>query len=415
MYKDHLRYCHAWGKWLLWDETRWREETTLLAFDYCRRISRKLNQKDGTKTAEKASFARGVESFARSSRTFATLPEQWDKSDGLLNCPDGTINLLDLSIRPPVPTDYITKRTRVTPRRGPHPVFDKFLKEITEGDEALAEYHKRSLGACLSGAIQDNFLLFWYGTGQNGKNTFGDFVKWILGDYAKVIPAETLMSDRRGPQHPTDLANLRGIRLAVSSEVEEGSYFNEQRIKSLTGDAMISARFMRQDFFEFRRTHKHLVFGNHRPLLRVVDPGLRARLHIIPFRAHFSPEERDPDMQQKLMAEAPQILYWLMEGHQEWAQDGYLKKCSAVQAETDSYFEAQSTPEMWIAECCIVGADHHETAKDLFKSYREWKEQRGEGVMSQTRWGEWMGQRFSKGPIGGRIVYRGITLSLPVI
>lgn len=409
MYQDYLRYCHAWGKWLLWDETRWREETTLLAFNYCRLISRNLNQKDGTKTAEKASFARGVEAFARSSRTFATHPEQWDREDMLLNCTDGTIDLGNSSsLREASQVDYITKRMRVTPKAGPSPVFDKFLNEITCGDESLAQYHKRSLGACLSGAVKDNFFLFWYGTGQNGKNTFGDLVMWMLGDYAKQIGVETLMNSKHGDKHPTDLATLRGLRLAVCSEVEEGSYFNEQRIKSLTGDTMISARFMRQDFFEFRRTHKHLVFGNHRPLLRVVDPGLRSRLHIVPFKAHFPPESKDPDMARKLMAEAPQILQWLIEGHQEWLEDGYLKKCSAVQDETDNYFEAQSTPEMWVSECCRLDEVARAGAKDLYKSYKAWKEQRGEGVISQTRWGEWMGQRYAKKNYSGRSVYVGI-------
>src|SRR5262245_33816214 len=148
--------------------------------------------------------------------------------------------------------DYITKVTRVSPRLGPKPLFDKFMWDITLGDHDLIDYHQRSLGATLSGATSDHWLLFWIGMGGNGKNTLGDLVGWIMGDYAKVIPTETLMSVR-SQQHPTELANLRGVRLAISSEVPEGLFWNESRIKSLTGDTMISARFMRGDFFEFPR------------------------------------------------------------------------------------------------------------------------------------------------------------------
>jgi putative DNA primase/helicase len=321
--------------------------------------------------------------------------------------PGGTYELDTGEIHAHRKEDHITKVSQVTAVEGEHPIFDMFLKDITLNDEGLVEYLQRALGACLSGAIQDNFLLFWYGTGQNGKNTFGDLVTWILGDYAKVIPIDTLISSKN-PPHSTILANLRGLRLAVCSEVSEGSYWDESRVKSLTGDTEISARFMRQDFFEFPRTHKHLVYGNHRPMLRIVDPGMKSRLHIVPFKAYFPPDARDPLMRQKLEAEAPAILHWLIQGHMKWLEDGYLKKCSAVQAETDSYFEAQSTNEAWLEDCCVEGDGRKANAKDLYQNFKQWKEARGEGVISQNRWGEWMSQRFEKHRTGAGYVYERI-------
>jgi P4 family phage/plasmid primase-like protien len=269
-------------------------------------------------------------------------------------------------------------------------------------------YHQRSLGACLSGALQDNFLLFWFGTGQNGKNTLGELIGWILGHYSKVIPMETLTA-AKGQQHPTILANLRGIRLAVSSEISEGSHWDEARVKALTGDREISAHFMHQDFFEFPRTHKHLVYGNHRPMLRVVDPAMQARLHIVPFKAYFPPDARDSTLPDRLRAEAPQILAWLIAGHEQWLEDGYLKKCSAVQAETESYFQAQSTNEAWLTECCIEEHERQTAAKELYASYKKWKEERGEGVMSQSRWAEWLGTRgYEKLYTRGLVHYIGL-------
>lgn len=412
LYGQQFRYCKAWGRWMHWTERQWAIESTDLPFDAMVRLIHSFNPEMRAQPA-KASFAGGAEKIAKASRGFATEPKEWDRNPSLLNEPSGTIDLEAGDIHPHVKTDYITKCTQVSQNDGPHPIFDLFLQDITLNDEALVNYHQRALGACLSGAIQDNFLLFWYGTGQNGKNTFGDLVAWILGDYAKVIPSETLMVDRSGSRHPTDLANLRGIRLAVSSEVEEGSYFNEQRIKSLTGDAMIAARFMRQDFFEFPRTHKHLIYGNHRPQLRVVDPALKSRLHIVPFKAHFPLEVRDPLMAHKLRGEAPEILSWLIAGHSQWLEDGYLKKCSAVQQETDSYFEAQSTPELWITDCCRLDVRASARASELYKSYSDFKESRGERPMSQTRWGEWMVSRYNRNRQSSGYVYDGLELVLP--
>jgi putative DNA primase/helicase len=283
------------------------------------------------------------------------------------------------------------------------------MHDITLGDVDLIDYHQRSLGATLSGAIFDHFLLFWLGEGRNGKNTLGDLIAWILGDYAKVIPTETLMSSK-SQRHPTELANLRGLRLAISSEVPEGSCWNESRIKSLTGDAMIAARFMGGNFFEFPRTHKHLVFGNHRPILRVVDTAIKARLHVVPFKAQFVGAAADPNMSTKLRAEAPQILHWLVMGHEKWLSDGQLLKCSAVDRETSEYFEAQSTPDMWVRERCIYDSsvkkgdagwqDRSGKAGVLYCDYSDWKKRRGELPISQTSWGEWMGARYKREKYG---------------
>lgn len=409
-YKDKLRYVKPWGSWLTWNTQRWKPEKTGLAFDMCRSVARLVNVEEN-KSVAKASFARGVEAYAQNSRTFATETSQWDCDEFLLATEGGTVDLRTNTTRPAQQTDYITKICRVAPSPGPHPLFDRFMRDICLEDEALIQYHQRSLGSILSGARTDHWILFWIGTGRNGKNTLGDLVAWILGDYARAIPSETLMSAKTN-RHPTDLATLRGLRLAMSSEVEEGSYWNEARIKSLTGDEQISARFIAQDFFEFPRTHKHLVFGNNRPMLRVVDEAMKARLHVVPFKADFTGAAGDPQMPAKLRSEAPQILQWLIDGHELWQEDGSLLKCSAVQAETDHYFESQSTPEMWVEEMCLAtDPDARSTSSELYASFKLWKENRGEKPMSQSRWGEWMSIRYRKVKSHGTPTYEGIRLN----
>lgn len=405
--KDKLRYCDLWGKWLEWDDFKWKPDSTLLAFHYSRMIAAKLNTAGG-KTPAKASFARGVEFLARTSRHFATIPDLWDRNNWLLNTPERTIDLESGESWEHRQADHITKCTRVSPADGPKREFDIFMQEITLGDEALARYLQISLGACLSGAIKEHWLLFWIGKGRNGKNTLGDLIMWIMGDYASAIPTSTLMSQKH-QTHPTDVASLRGLRLACASEVSEGSYWDEAKLQELTGDSVLKARFMRQDTFNFLRTHKFLIYGRHRPLLKVVDPGMQGRMHMVPFKASFLGRE-DLDMPAKLRAEAPQILQWLIDGHQSWLEDGKLHKCSAVQKETDDYFSSQSTPELWIHERCITDTLAACQAGILYGNFSDWKKSRGEGVPNQTRWGEWMIQRFTKKKTGGVYVYSGIDI-----
>ncbi len=428
---DAFRFVPEWGQWLAWDGVRWRVDV-----EGCARLEAKalcdsfadLARTDalfGEPGARQRAALRyqskktvdAVLDLATVEQALVVLSSQLDANEWLLNTPAGTVNLLDGTQREHRREDLITKVTSVGPVAESCPIFDGFLRDVTCNDRALAEYLQSALGACLSGALLDHWLMFWFGPGRNGKNTLGDLVGEILGDYSKQVPVQTLMADEHGSRHPTEIANLRGLRLAISSEIGEGEHWNESRVKELTGDSMLSARLMRQDFFEFRRTHKHLVYGNHRPMLRIVDPAMAARLHIVPFDATFSAElgNLDPQMPKKLRAEAPAILDWLIAGHTKWREDGTLKRCERVEHSTREYLDSQSTLDQWIDDRCVIIPDDGRSgrgwlkASELYADFATWKRDRGEDPLSQTRWGEWMERRYRRVTADGKR-YAGIHL-----
>jgi putative DNA primase/helicase len=290
----------------------------------------------------------------------------------------------------------ITHCTAVAPSTAGGAVFEKFLSEITLGDRELSEFLQASLGACLSGALEDHWMLFWIGQGRNGKNTLGDLVEDVMGDYAVKIQASTLMA-KSFESHPAEIAQLQGARIAISSEIDAGDFWHEARIKELTGDATLRARFMRENFFTFQRTQKHLVYGNCRPQLRSVGSAIKSRIKIVPFKASFLDRE-DKDLPRRLREELGYVLAWLIEGHSKWLTAGKkLPQCAAVEAESVDYFASQSTPEMWLAERCeVLSPDDRPLLQlprstDLYRDYSEWKKRRGEQPVSQTRWAEAMG------------------------
>lgn len=129
----------------------------------------------------------------------------------------------------------------------------------------------------------------------------------VLGDYHKTAPIETFTASTRD-RHPTDVAGLRGARLVTSVETEEGRRWAESKIKTLTGGDKIAARFMRQDFFEYAPQFKLFIAGNHKPGLCSVNEAMRRRLHLIPFTRTIPPEDRDPELAEKLQSEWPGIL-----------------------------------------------------------------------------------------------------------
>lgn len=414
MHAGRLLYAHSFGCWFEWDGTRWKREKTNKAFDFSRELARKVNR-EGKASIASASFCNGVEAFARADRAFAVIGTEFDHDNYLLNTPGGTFDLKTNTLHPHDPEDQITYCTAVTPNIKGGARFMQFMREVTGGDDELVHFIKVSLGACLSGAVESHWLLFWTGSGRNGKNTLGDLVMFVLGDYARKIPASTLMA-KSYEGHPTELASLKGIRLATSSEVSDGDHWHEARINELTGDTTISARYMRGDFFEFPRTHKHLIYGNHRPQLRSVTPAIKARIKIVPFGQSFIGRE-DPMLPEKLKQEAPYVLNWLIEGHAEWVQLGRkLPASRAVSLESDSYFADQSTVDMWISErIVIVDPDNRRATQcpkssDLYRDYSIWKKDRGEVPVSQTRWADSM-RRFERHQSNG-VRYRGVDLMI---
>jgi putative DNA primase/helicase len=339
-----LRYVAGWGKWVQWTGTHWRFDDTKLAFDLARRVCRAAaaecnNPKQASAIASAKTVA-AVERLALADRRIAATVDQWDAEPWLLNSPDGAIDLRTGDVRPHNPLDYATKITAVGPR-GDCPRFLAFLERITGGDRELIAYLQRVLGYSLTGLTREHALFFCHGTGANGKSVLLSTVAGILGDYHRTAPIEAFVATN-GDRHPTDLAMLRGARLVTATETEEGRRWAESRIKQLTGGDTVAARFMRQDFFEYRPQFKLVIAGNHKPSLRSVDEAIRRRFHLIPFAVTIPPEERDADLTEKLKAEWSGILQWMVDGAGEWQAEG-LRPPKAVPSPICAHSAASTT------------------------------------------------------------------------
>ena len=263
-----------------------------------------------------------VERLAKADRRIAATVDQWDADPWLLNTPGGVVDLRDGGYRLHNPADYITKISGTAPDPSrPIPHWLAFLERVTAADAELIAFLQRIAGYCLTGSTSEHALFFLYGTGSNGKSTFLNAITGVIGGYCRTAPIETFTASP-SDRHPTDLAGLRGARLVTAVETEEGRRWAESKIKALTGGDKIAARFMRQDFFEYTPQFKLLIAGNHKPGLRSVDEAIRRRLHLIPFTITIPAEERDLGLPDKLKAEAPGILNWMIDGCLQWQQIG---------------------------------------------------------------------------------------------
>jgi putative DNA primase/helicase len=383
---ERLRYVATWGQWLSFDGKRWRADDTLFGLDEARKVCRRAAQAcDGPKTAKELASAKtvaAVERLAKADRRLAATTDVWDRDLFLLNTPKGVVDLHDGTMRAHDPRDLITKSTSVAPH-GDCPRFLRFLDEITHGDAALVEYLRRVAGYALTGATTEHALFFAFGTGANGKSVFLNTLAGVLGDYHRTAPIETFINSL-GDRHPTELARLRGARFVTATETEEGRRWAESKVKALTGGDRITARFMRQDFFEFEPHFKLFMAGNHKPGLRSVDESIRRRFHLVPFAVTIPVEDRDQRLAEALRDEWPGVLAWAIEGCLAWQETG-LSVPECVRIATSDYLAAEDSVATWIEDRCDVGPNESDTSANLFTSWASWANKAGEYVGSRKR------------------------------
>ena len=204
-----------------------------------------------------------VERLAQADPRLATTVDVWDADPWLLNTPDGVVDLRTGKLRAHSSGDYMTKITAVGPG-GDCPRFKQFMREVMAGDEEMVAFVQRVLGYCLTGDISEEVIFFLYGTGQNGKGVLTSTIEWIMADYCKSAGDE-VFTQTHNDRHTTEIARLNGARMVLVAEVEEGKRWAEAKLKKMTGGDTLTARFMRQDDFQFKPQFKPLISANHKP------------------------------------------------------------------------------------------------------------------------------------------------------
>lgn len=222
--------------------------------------------------------------------------------------------------------------------------------------------------------------------------------------------AATTFLNSQTERHPTDIAGLHGARLAVASELPRGKTWDEATIKDLTGGDRMTARFMRQDFFDFDPQLTLMIAGNTQPSFRGVDEAIRSRVVLVPFSVTIPPERRDRSLPDRLRAEAPAILRWCIDGALSWQERG-LDVPPAIAAASAAYFDEEDTLGQFLQD--ETHADPHAfvAAQDLIIAFNFWCDRQGLGHWTQRTLVKELRQRgFQDAKSNGRRGLRGLSL-----
>jgi len=328
--------------------------------------------------------------------------------------PQGAIDLKTGNLREPRTDDLITKSTFAA--YDPRAKCDRwleFLGEIMAGKEEMIGFLRRAIGYSLTGTTGEQCLFFLYGSGANGKSTLLNLLSHVLGDYSLRSPSDMLVT-RRERGVPNDVARLKGARLVVTSEIEEGTNLAEALVKQLTGGDTLVARFLFAEYFEFVPTFKIWLAANHKPRIRGDDYAIWRRIRLLPFLVEIPAERQDPSLLAKLQAENAGILAWAVRGCLEWQASG-LRPPREVMAATQAYRSEMDTFNHWIEEHCDLDAnlmaEYEVRASDLYGDYVNWSHANGLYAVSSVRFASRLDAKgIGKARKSVGIFYRGIRL-----
>ncbi|MDZ4819755.1 MAG: phage/plasmid primase, P4 family, partial [Planctomycetota bacterium] len=418
-----VRFDHRRGRWLRFAEHRWVPDTDgemhRLAVSAMRlrqqdtfRLKDSKTRKRRYKWAIDGESRRRIENMLALAKTVTPISDagnDWDCDPWLIGVRNGVVHLRSGRLRAGRPTDRITMSVKTSYEPAAKcPLWEQTICQLFGGERDLIEYIHRALGYSLTGMTNEQCLFMNWGSGANGKGTLMNTVAAVLGDYADDLPFSALELHARSGI-PNDVAKLVNKRFVTSSETGDGVRLNEARIKAITGCDPLTARFLHREFFTFQPTAKFWLATNHKPDVRDDSYGFWRRMRLIPFTQQFCGVRDNKDLKDKLRAEAPGILRWLVDGSRAWDRCG-LEPPQTVQDATSAYQIESDRLTAFFEESCELGTGQKIQSKHLYRAYEQWCAEREIERLNLKAFGQQVRKRFDAKEQHHIVTYFGVGL-----
>jgi P4 family phage/plasmid primase-like protien len=310
-----------------------------------------------------------------------------DRDPFLLNVPCATYDLRQglSGKREPRAEDMITKQTLCPPGALGMEEWHKALDLFFCSDRDLIDYVQQIVGIAAIGKVCIEALIIAFGEGSNGKSTFWNAISRVMGSYSGAISADALTAGCKRNIKP-EIAELKGRRLVIASELEEGMRLNTSTAKILSSTDEIEAEKKYKDPFKFRPSHTVVLYTNHLPRVGACDAGTWRRLIVIPFNAKITGGGDVKNYADHLVEHAGEaIMAWIIEGASKAISRGFhLQVPLCVKKAIDKYRENNDWLGNFLEDCCQVGPDHTQKSGAFYQEYRNHCSRTGEYTRSTT-------------------------------
>lgn len=288
------------------------------------------------KTSEASARIKALLDIASQLEGLSISQDAFDANPHLLNFQNGTLDLKKGEFYEARASDRITRMAGCNwDPEATAPRFNQFILEVVDGNEQDAHYLQKLVGYILSSDRKEQRLQILIGDGGDGKTTFIETLKGLMGDYQTTLAA-TSISVQNTSAIPNDIAKLAGKRLATISELPQKLHVNTQLVKAMSGGDTMTARFLHKEFFDFQPSAQLLVATNFYPFADPEDKAYFRRLAILRFPISFANENPDKELKNKLASELPGIAVWAVSGYRAYVQEG-LELTRSMRVELEKY------------------------------------------------------------------------------
>lgn len=393
-----LLWCASIG-WMVWDDGRFCPDESrarlmaqtftgrqlkAAASDYQQAAGAAANDPDNGDLAAKAKRSKNLLTFVNRCRStnglnhllteaaphLARAVDDLDADPYALNTPAGIVDLRTGELRPSDPAALCTKATSVAPGTDGADLWRGFLDTITCEDNELADYLQTVAGMAALGKVFTETLLIATGDGGNGKSTFFNTLARVLGDYSTSVRPALLMTGNQN--NGAELAALRGVRLALAAETEEGQRLDVATVKALCSTDRVAANPKYKAPFSFTPSHTLVLYTNFLPRVGSSDRGTWSRLTVLPFNAHLRDTAGEKkDFAESLFTQAGgAVLSWMIEGARRFIANGYkLEPPAVVREALAEYRKSCDWLGAFIEEDCELGENYAVSSKELYQRY----------------------------------------------
>lgn len=346
-----------------------------------------LNLLSGAKIRSVTSLCRGMDGI----RTRTT---DLDNHPMLLNCTNGVVDLTTAELRPHNPDLLITHLAGGAYRPDARsPLWDKALEAV---HSELRPWFRERMGQSFTGhPPKDDSLVVSAGGGENGKSAVMDACLRAAGTYGDYISHRVLIGG--GQNHPTELMDLRGLRLAVLEETPEEGRLDTQQLKTTVGTAKIKARHMRKDSVTFAASHTLWINTNFIPQVDSTDHGTWRRLFAMPWPFKFrkpweectEPNHKPGDMDLKPAlktdpAAADAVIAWVVEGAvAAHRRTEHAQPPAPVMDATAAWRASSDVGFQFATEHLVTAPSHFVTSEAMYLEFTEFLQAEGKRAWSK--------------------------------
>ena len=349
--------------------------------------------------------------------------DTFDKQPHLWNAQNGTLNLTTGQLVPFSPVNMLTGMGPLHyDPKAQCPAWDAFITDITCGDDTLTGLLQRAVGYSMFAHQEEQVAFFLTGdetndkmNGSNGKSLFLAIIAAVFGQYQTGVDKGLITQDARKSGINSDVAALSGKRFGIGGEFERNDVLAEREFKRLTGEDVIKARFLRQEYFDFYSMATLWYATNYMPLIQSQDAGVYRRTIIIPFLAKFHDacecpkggKVKDIKLKSRLLDELEGIFRWCVEGAVAYARGG-LNVPGHLYAVRNAKKNAFDPLSDFASICLDIGPDKVEQAGNIFRAYERFAEVNEGQKLTSTAFGRRLnGMGIVKdAELSKRLIYR---------